>query len=101
MPIHMNLPPEVHRDMEEANKIIHQLERSQEAREYSVNMPSEELRDVRAGLSIALRLLSFISAQSALGECRKETPYSQLRPVIDSDGTFKWCCNHKTEHCSA
>jgi len=37
---------------------------------------------------------------SAMGECRRETPYAALRPVIDSQGQFKWCCDHTPEHCA-
>ncbi len=40
----------------------------------------------------------FASA-SALGECRKKTPYKPLKPVIQADGSFQWCCEHDPEHC--
>jgi hypothetical protein len=39
-------------------------------------------------------------AMSSLGECRKQTPYAALKPVIDANGNFKWCCEHTTEHCA-
>lgn len=45
--------------------------------------------------------LAIAAASSSLGECRKETPFAPLRPVIDSNGNFKWCCEHDPEHCSA
>ena len=38
---------------------------------------------------------------TGLGECRKETPFAALRPVIDSNGTLKWCCSHDPEHCAS
>ncbi len=48
----------------------------------------------------ALRLNTMLlMTLASLGECRMETPYSRLRPVIKSDGTQVWCCNHKQEHC--
>jgi hypothetical protein len=37
---------------------------------------------------------------TSLGECRRETPFSALHPVIDHEGNFKWCCNHDPEHCA-
>lgn len=40
-----------------------------------------------------------IEALESLGECQQDVPYSALRPVGRPDGTFKWCCNHETEHC--
>ncbi|MEA2276415.1 MAG: hypothetical protein QOC78_1375 [Solirubrobacteraceae bacterium] len=39
--------------------------------------------------------------ESSMGECRQAVPYSPLRPVIDSQGVLRWCCNHVPEHCSA
>ncbi len=33
-------------------------------------------------------------AGSTLGECRQDTPYSPLQPVIDGNGGFSWCCSH-------
>jgi hypothetical protein len=47
------------------------------------------------GLQVTLRAM-----EASLGECRKESPYSTLHPVIDENGNFSWCCNHETEHCS-
>ncbi len=41
-----------------------------------------------------------LGAITSMGECRKKRPFSPLRPVIDEDGDFKWCCNHAPEHCS-
>lgn len=36
----------------------------------------------------------------SLGECRLDTPYSSMRPILDEQGNFQWCCNHETEHCA-
>jgi hypothetical protein len=62
-----------------------------------------ELLDASASLAVifeALRLNTvLLMALSSLGECRMETPYSRLRPVIRSDGQRVWCCSHKQEHC--
>jgi hypothetical protein len=33
------------------------------------------------------------------GQCRLETPYADLRPVLTAEG-LRWCCTHETEHCS-
>jgi hypothetical protein len=56
---------------------------------------SEWASSLAGGLLVTLRAM-----ESSLGECRKESPYSTLHPVIDEDGSFRWCCNHETEHCS-
>lgn len=42
-----------------------------------------------------------LGAMSArlLGECRVEKPYKPLRPIIDENGNFRWCCTHSTPHC--
>jgi hypothetical protein len=54
--------------------------------------------DVQAlWMSLATTILAATGGQ---GECRRVKPYSDLRPVIDHDGTFKWCCNHDPEHCA-
>lgn len=42
---------------------------------------------------------TLLALSTSLGECRLDTPYSPLHPVIDKDGTFRWCCNHDPEHC--
>jgi hypothetical protein len=39
---------------------------------------------------------------TTLGECRRQTPYKPLFPVIDSEGRLKWCCSHSPEeHCAS
>lgn len=49
----------------------------------------------------ATSLNSYLTASaSAIGECRRATPYAPLRPVIDARGHFKWCCEHNPEHCA-
>lgn len=46
------------------------------------------------GLRAALTL-----ARASAGECRRERPYSPLRPVLDAERGLRWCCNHDPEHC--
>jgi hypothetical protein len=36
---------------------------------------------------------------TTLGECRRDTPYAPLQPVISAAGTLEWCCTHHPEHC--
>jgi len=48
----------------------------------------------------AVRLL-LARSTTTLGECRRDTPYAPLRPVIGADGRFKWCCTHDPEHCAS
>lgn len=48
----------------------------------------------------ATRLMLSAMSATMLGECRVETPFKPLRPVIDEDGNFKWCCTHTPPHCS-
>ena len=47
-----------------------------------------------SGLRAALNVLA-----ASMGECRRAVPYSPLRPVLDTDGTLRWCCSHDPEHC--
>ncbi len=60
-----------------------------------------QLEAVAEGLGAALRAsqLALLATMASLGECRQDIPYSPLRPIIDEDGNFKWCCNHEPEHC--
>jgi hypothetical protein len=66
--------------------------------------PVSELPGATASLDVVFRALRLntmlLMMLSSIGECRMETPYSRLRPVIKSDGTRVWCCSHKQEHCS-
>ena len=48
----------------------------------------------------ASRLMLAMSESTLLGECRREKPFKPLRPIIDENGTFKWCCTHSPPHCS-
>lgn len=50
-------------------------------------------------LQLTYTLQSHLLATGALGECRRATPYAPLKPVIDANGNFKWCCEHDPEHC--
>ena len=47
----------------------------------------------------ALQTMVAVAALT-MGECRQDTPYAPLKPVLDANGNFKWCCDHPTEHCS-
>ena len=44
--------------------------------------------------------LALVASSAGLGECRAETPYAPLYPLIDHDGAFKWCCTHDPNHCA-
>ena len=57
---------------------------------------SDDMR-ILAMAAGALRLAAMITG---IGECRRDTPYSPLRPVIDHKGKLKWCCTHSPEHCA-
>ena len=48
----------------------------------------------------ASRMLLNAMSSTVMGECRREHPYKPLRPIIDEDGKFKWCCTHTPPHCS-
>lgn len=78
------------RDIREALRLLDEHEST------IYHAASEEgVRQLLAGtLRSALQVLS-----ASLGECRQETPYTPLRPVIDAEGQFLWCCNHEEEHC--
>ena len=63
---------------------------------------TEDGRTIQLTALKALVTTALLSAQSGggLGECRRNTPYSPLRPIIDHQGKFKWCCNHHPQHCA-
>jgi hypothetical protein len=57
----------------------------------------EELKAIRAlSIGIANALTAFAMS---LGECRRDVPYSPMRPVRSANGELIWCCNHDPEHC--
>jgi hypothetical protein len=55
--------------------------------------------DVSNALIKAVRAL-LVALSASIGECRLSNPYSPLHPVIEADGSFRWCCNHSPQHCS-
>lgn len=47
------------------------------------------------------RLATAVAAAQRAGECRRQTPYAELVPVLDGSG-LRFCCSHKpSSHCSA
>ncbi len=55
--------------------------------------------DLTSSLVKSVRAL-LVALSASIGECRLSDPYSPLHPVIDGDGSFRWCCNHSPQHCS-
>jgi hypothetical protein len=55
--------------------------------------------DLTVALVRAVRAL-LVALSASIGECQLSQPYSPLHPVIDADGSFRWCCNHSPQHCS-
>ncbi len=55
--------------------------------------------DLTSALVKAVRAL-LVALSASIGECRLSNPYSPLHPVIDDEGSFRWCCNHSPQHCS-
>jgi hypothetical protein len=43
--------------------------------------------------------LHALLAASGIGECRRATPYSDMSPIYEANGTFHWCCRHDPPHC--
>lgn len=60
---------------------------------------SENVQKVAGHIAEALRL-SLAAMADSMGECRQALPYSPLHPVLDTNGHFRWCCNHDPQHCS-
>jgi hypothetical protein len=60
---------------------------------------SEDPQKLAAYIAEALRLTLAAMADS-MGECRQALPFSPLHPVLDTNGHFRWCCNHDPQHCS-
>jgi hypothetical protein len=56
--------------------------------------------DLEGALAQAVQVLLAANA-ATLGECRVQAPYMPIRPVIDAQGKFRWCCGHSPdEHCA-
>lgn len=89
-------------DPEPENELRQSIEYAMESMNFQeqsvLKLPGSAHEDLSV-ISDALRTVLAVAAAS-LGECRRSTPYSTLRPVIDADGDFRWCCNHDPEHCS-
>ena len=80
--------------------IIERLESLARPVDVSISVTDESVKTLADGLTAILKTsLATLTAVASSGECRREVPYSPLHPVIDSDGNFKWCCNHNPEHC--
>ena len=90
-------------DIEEIKREIEDA-RSEVARRIEES-PKEEMpqsADVEAVLRASETTLRTVNAlvSVTLGECQVDVPYAPMRPVIDVDGNFKWCCTHPEPHCS-
>jgi hypothetical protein len=57
-----------------------------------------DIEEILRATETMLRSIDALLAVT-LGECRLATPYAPIIPVIDTDGTYKWCCTHPDEHC--
>ncbi len=55
--------------------------------------------DLTVALVRAVRAL-LVALSASIGECQLGHPYSPLHPVIDTEGSFRWCCNHSPQHCA-
>lgn len=88
---YLTLPTEIDLRKSMRETIAHLGEVDSEHRTFTTN----DFRLLARSLKLTLMALS-----SSLGECQGDIPYSPLRPVRQPDGTLKWCCNHKPEHCS-
>jgi hypothetical protein len=68
--------------------------------ELVVGLESSADLSQEAAVELADKLAAALAAVStSLGECQRATPYSPIRPIFTPEGGFKWCCNHKPEHC--
>lgn len=47
------------------------------------------------------RVAAFLqaTAEAVGGQCRIETEFASLYPVLTGDG-LRWCCTHDQQHCS-
>jgi hypothetical protein len=58
------------------------------------------LEDRTLGVAVAKAMrVTLAAVGGSLGECRRDTPFSALFPVITNEGVFEWCCNHVPQHC--
>jgi hypothetical protein len=86
------------RMFEEASELIHRLDTQQRLDPAFLEGQHEAISSVTDAISLMLKML--LAMQAPFGECRRETPFAEIQPVIDANGNFKWCCTHNPEHCS-
>lgn len=93
--VHQNLVQSVKSAMSQLDALTQNQFSAEPASDESIRVLAEGLKVV-----LTASLATLAATTNSLGECREEVPYSPMRPVRDSEGNFKWCCNHNPEHCS-
>ena len=91
------LEPPTYEDLQQqVNAAIESLEAGDGSHEGITGLARREGVDP---LAVALRT-TLLALSASLGECRQQTPFSPLHPVLGKDGQLRWCCNHAKQHCS-
>jgi hypothetical protein len=83
---------------EKLNELLHEMQEQTLAMKSPTVEWNQESVQKLFNATAALHTFLLASA-SAIGECRRKKPYAPLKPVIDDQGNFKWCCEHDPEHC--
>ena len=81
----------------EVKSVIARVERI--SSQATISGPTDSTELANAMATAFTLMLSALS--TSIGECRRQAPYSTLRPIIDEAGNFYWCCNHDLEHRSS
>lgn len=87
MPVHVETKAAI-------NRIIDEL---YERKQNDVGIEQADDIALKAAELHALASQTRLVASSGLGECRRATPFSSLRPVLQDDGLY-WYCSHDPVH---
>ena len=83
----------------ESSVLERQIEDALDALETLAATRTFDLFRSSGGATLAAGLRAALAAiQTSAGECRRAIPYAPLRPVLEADGTLRWCCSHDPEH---
>lgn len=78
----------------EVNEVLGRLHRLAQDQAWDQQWVQNVMRTVTALQAYVM------AAAAAFGECRQQTPYAAIKPVINPQGVLIWCCEHHPEHCA-
>lgn len=76
------------------------LEQLDRLESHTARVPSpyrEPLEVLTTSMRSNLQLMAAVAGVT-LGECRMATPFASIQPIIDTNGSLRWCCTHSPQH---